>query len=158
ICEVVHTAHEQGIVHRDLKPGNVMVLSRAGRLLPQLLDFGIAKLEGGGAAPARLRITGPPAVPGSLSDSPTLDAPVDSTGGTADTAAAIGETLPGSPARVAPPEIPAALESGALRAAGTPSAPARPAPSSSPPPASGITGDDLSTSIRLTHAGAAMGS
>ena len=46
ICEVVHTAHEQGIVHRDLKPGNVMVLSRAGRLLPKLLDFGIAKLAG----------------------------------------------------------------------------------------------------------------
>jgi WD40 repeat protein/serine/threonine protein kinase len=43
ICEVVHTAHEQGIVHRDLKPANVMVISRAGRLLPKLLDFGIAK-------------------------------------------------------------------------------------------------------------------
>src|SRR4029077_16263057 len=43
ICEVVHTAHEAGIVHRDIKPANVMVLSRAGRLLPKLLDFGIAK-------------------------------------------------------------------------------------------------------------------
>jgi WD40 repeat protein/serine/threonine protein kinase len=43
LCEVVHTAHEQGIVHRDIKPANVMVLSRAGRLLPKLLDFGIAK-------------------------------------------------------------------------------------------------------------------
>jgi WD40 repeat protein len=42
ICEVVQTAHEQGIVHRDLKPDNVMVISRAGRLLPKLLDFGIA--------------------------------------------------------------------------------------------------------------------
>jgi WD40 repeat protein/tRNA A-37 threonylcarbamoyl transferase component Bud32 len=44
ICEVVHTAHEQGIVHRDLKPDNIMVLSRAGRLLPKLLDLGVAKL------------------------------------------------------------------------------------------------------------------
>lgn len=43
ICEVVYTAHEFGIVHRDLKPANVMVISRAGRLLPKLLDFGIAK-------------------------------------------------------------------------------------------------------------------
>ncbi|MFN0246447.1 MAG: protein kinase domain-containing protein [Kofleriaceae bacterium] len=48
LCEVVHTAHEQGIIHRDLKPANVMVLSRAGRLLPKLLDLGIAK---GGDAP-----------------------------------------------------------------------------------------------------------
>src|SRR5207244_3157389 len=44
ICEVVQTAHEAGIIHRDLKPANVMVISRAGRLLPKLLDFGIAKL------------------------------------------------------------------------------------------------------------------
>jgi eukaryotic-like serine/threonine-protein kinase len=43
ICEVVHTAHEFGIVHRDLKPANVMLISRAGRYLPKLLDFGIAK-------------------------------------------------------------------------------------------------------------------
>jgi WD40 repeat protein/serine/threonine protein kinase len=46
LCEVVHTAHEQGVIHRDLKPANVMVLSRAGRLLPKLLDLGIAKLHG----------------------------------------------------------------------------------------------------------------
>ena len=51
ICEVVHTAHEQGIVHRDLKPANVMVLSRAGQLLPKLLDFGIAKLTSDEAEP-----------------------------------------------------------------------------------------------------------
>src|SRR5262249_4647929 len=47
LCEVVHTAHEQGIVHRDLKPDNIMVLSRAGRLLPKLLDLGVAKLVAG---------------------------------------------------------------------------------------------------------------
>jgi len=49
ICEVVHSAHEQGIVHRDIKPANVMVLERSGRLLPKLLDFGIAKLRAGDA-------------------------------------------------------------------------------------------------------------
>jgi serine/threonine protein kinase len=43
ICEVVQTAHEAGIIHRDLKPANVMVMVRAGKMLPKLLDFGIAK-------------------------------------------------------------------------------------------------------------------
>src|SRR5262249_31983634 len=48
ICEVVHSAHEQGIIHRDLKPANVLVLSRANRYLPKLLDFGIARVLGDG--------------------------------------------------------------------------------------------------------------
>jgi serine/threonine protein kinase len=43
LCDVVQSAHDQGIVHRDIKPSNVMVISRARRLLPKLLDFGIAK-------------------------------------------------------------------------------------------------------------------
>ena len=43
MCDVIHTAHEQGIVHRDIKPANVIVLTRAGKYLPKLLDFGIAK-------------------------------------------------------------------------------------------------------------------
>jgi WD40 repeat protein len=46
LCEVVHTAHEQGIVHRDLKPSNVMVISRAGSVFPKLIDLGIARDEG----------------------------------------------------------------------------------------------------------------
>ncbi len=44
LAQVVHSAHEQGIIHRDIKPANVMMVSRAGRLLPKLLDFGIARL------------------------------------------------------------------------------------------------------------------
>jgi serine/threonine protein kinase len=43
LCEVVHTAHELGIIHRDIKGSNVMVVERAGQMLPKLLDFGIAK-------------------------------------------------------------------------------------------------------------------
>ncbi|HTL38791.1 MAG TPA: protein kinase [Kofleriaceae bacterium] len=45
LCEVIHTAHEMDIVHRDIKGANVMVIERAGQLLPKLLDFGIAKGE-----------------------------------------------------------------------------------------------------------------
>jgi serine/threonine protein kinase len=44
LCEVVQAAHDQGIVHRDIKPSNVMVMTHGGRLIPKLLDFGIAKL------------------------------------------------------------------------------------------------------------------
>src|SRR4051812_19414528 len=51
LAEVVHAAHERGIIHRDLKPSNVMVIERAGRLLPKLLDFGVAKLLDGAVLP-----------------------------------------------------------------------------------------------------------
>ena len=44
LADVIHIAHEHGIVHRDIKPSNVMVLPRAGKLLPKLLDLGVAKL------------------------------------------------------------------------------------------------------------------
>lgn len=44
ISEVIHTAHEKNIIHRDIKPANVMLIVRAGRLMPKLLDFGIAKV------------------------------------------------------------------------------------------------------------------
>jgi len=44
VAQVVQAAHDRGIVHRDLKPSNVMVIERGGRLLPKLLDFGIAKV------------------------------------------------------------------------------------------------------------------
>jgi eukaryotic-like serine/threonine-protein kinase len=43
MAEALHAAHVAGIVHRDLKPSNVMVMERQGRLVPKLLDFGIAK-------------------------------------------------------------------------------------------------------------------
>lgn len=45
LCEAVAYAHERHMVHRDLKPSNV-IINLLGQ--PILLDFGIAKLVGGG--------------------------------------------------------------------------------------------------------------
>lgn len=47
IASALAAVHEKAIVHRDLKPDNVVLVPNAdgsGRMLPKLLDFGIAKL------------------------------------------------------------------------------------------------------------------
>ena len=43
ICDALDAAHRNGVTHRDLKPGNILV-TKAG---VKLLDFGLARMEGG---------------------------------------------------------------------------------------------------------------
>jgi WD40 repeat protein/serine/threonine protein kinase len=43
VCEGVHHAHQKGIIHRDLKPSNILISVHGDRVLPKIIDFGIAK-------------------------------------------------------------------------------------------------------------------
>jgi serine/threonine protein kinase len=44
VCEAIQHAHQKGIVHRDIKPSNVLVREHDARVVPKVIDFGIAKV------------------------------------------------------------------------------------------------------------------
>ena len=47
VCDAIQHAHQKGVVHRDIKPSNILVRESAGKALPMIIDFGIAKSTAG---------------------------------------------------------------------------------------------------------------
>jgi WD40 repeat protein/serine/threonine protein kinase len=43
VCDGVQHAHQKGVIHRDIKPSNVLVKIEAGKPVPKIIDFGVAK-------------------------------------------------------------------------------------------------------------------
>lgn len=48
VCQGLSFAHHSGIVHRDIKPANIILSEKHGKVVPKILDFGIARIEEGG--------------------------------------------------------------------------------------------------------------
>ena len=64
VCGALAEAHRAGIVHRDVKPSNIFLKRQAGREIPKVLDFGIARLASDSALQPSLTVDG--SIPGTV--------------------------------------------------------------------------------------------
>lgn len=44
VCSGMLYAHQKGVIHRDLKPDHIFIVEQGGKVVPKIIDFGIAKL------------------------------------------------------------------------------------------------------------------
>ncbi len=81
IMSALRGAHARGIVHRDIKPANIFIArdEETGDEVPKLLDFGIAKIDGGASATCTGQALGTPSymAPEQATNASVVDARAD---------------------------------------------------------------------------------
>jgi len=45
ILDALAASHAAGVIHRDVTPGNIFLAEEGGRIVPKLIDFGVAKTQ-----------------------------------------------------------------------------------------------------------------
>ena len=43
VCEGLQHAHQKGVIHRDIKPSNILIFVQEKKVVPKIIDFGVAK-------------------------------------------------------------------------------------------------------------------
>jgi len=58
VARALGHAHEVGVIHRDLKPANIFLARTPGDEIAKILDFGIARIDGGATSTGAITATG----------------------------------------------------------------------------------------------------